>query len=852
MSDVHLAHPGAEQLAAFQAGRLAAPLAEAVAAHLAGCEACREILEHRASETKGSAVGAVSPTEAGAAPSRDASSPTIAGAVPAHGIGLTIPPALADHPRYQILDLLGTGGMGAVYQAEHRLMERLVALKVINPTLVGDAAAVARFHLEVKAAARLSHPHIVTAYDAEQAGDTHFLVMEFVEGTSLAEVVKVRGALPVAYACDYIRQAALGLQHAFEQGMVHRDIKPHNLMLTPRGKVKILDFGLARFARETGQQAQLTAAGVVMGTPDFIAPEQATDPRKADIRADIYSLGCTLYYLLTAQVPFPEGTALQKVMAHLEDSPRSVHSFRNDVPPELARVLGRMLAKDPAKRFATPAEVVRALVPFVRRSAPTEPEQALPAAGASTARPGKKVSVEFAEPSATEVSPPPVATRKKGRREKQGKRRWKGALLAALAAIVLLGAGLSAVAVYRIRTDKGEVVIKSEDPDIKVIVSQGGRTITILDGKTDQSVTLRSGTYEVALEAAPRGLQLSADTFTLKRGDREIVEVRRVPPGNPLPRPGPGEATASAAGPPPGPTGELAIDADDPTVRLVFRQQGRIVKEPTREHLLQLPPGTYEVSLAEPRPDVRFSAKQVTIEKGKRAGLRLPSLPLAWPAAALQAGKIRAPDLSHASVLFEADFANPRSGFPSGTGPLAVHGYAGGKYFINRTARGPGFVSYGCPGGRFPDFACEVVGRALPPSSRGWGVIAWNREEEQGIRVNIESDGRLEMGPSSIKGDKGLAPRVGPMSHPVLRPAPQPNTLLLIVRGRQVEVYVNGVAICDPQQLEVRLSPSRFFLAGFSQRQGVHVEFDAFKVWSIEGLPSAIARGALVRETRVP
>src|SRR5205807_7459616 len=167
-----------------------------------------------------------------------------------------------EHPRYPVLELLGSGGMGAVYRAEHRLMERHVALKVINPGLMDKPALVERFRREVKAAARLIHPNIVHAYDADQAGSTHFLVMEYVEGISLAQQIQEHGPLPVIEACDYIRQAALGLQHASECGMVHRDIKPHNLMLTPAGQVKILDFGLARFAREIVSPGQASDTGI--------------------------------------------------------------------------------------------------------------------------------------------------------------------------------------------------------------------------------------------------------------------------------------------------------------------------------------------------------------------------------------------------------------------------------------------------------------------------------------------------------------------------------------------------------------------------------------------------------------
>src|SRR5262249_32836498 len=215
-----------------------------------------------------------------------------------------VPADLSNHPTYEVLQLLGQGGMGAVYKARHKVMDRVVALKVINATLLGSNSSVERFHREVKAAAKLHHPNIVTAHDAGQAGNTHFLVMEFVEGTDLGKYVAQKGPLPVAHACHFIRQAALGLQHAHEHGMVHRDIKPSNLMLTAKGVVKVMDFGLARLTQEGAGSAGLTGENVVMGTADYIAPEQAQDAHKADIRADIYSLGCALYHLLAGRPPF--------------------------------------------------------------------------------------------------------------------------------------------------------------------------------------------------------------------------------------------------------------------------------------------------------------------------------------------------------------------------------------------------------------------------------------------------------------------------------------------------------------------------------------------------------------------
>jgi serine/threonine protein kinase len=203
--------------------------------------------------------------------------------------------------------------MGTVFKARHSLMNRVVALKVIRRERLTGPQAVARFHREIRAAALLSHPNIVMALDAAQVGDGHFLVMEYVPGVDLARLLGQRGKLPAGEACDYAYQAALGLQHAHENGMVHRDIKPANLLRADRGHVvKILDMGLARLAGEqmlvgAGAGAgndQLTGTGLAMGTLDYIAPEQIDDAHSVDIRADIYSLGCTLFHLLAGRAPY--------------------------------------------------------------------------------------------------------------------------------------------------------------------------------------------------------------------------------------------------------------------------------------------------------------------------------------------------------------------------------------------------------------------------------------------------------------------------------------------------------------------------------------------------------------------
>jgi serine/threonine protein kinase len=293
---------------------------------------------------------------------------------------------------FRLLEPLGEGGMGQVFKALHQRLSRIVALKVVRQErLSQNPEAIRRFQREARAAAQLHHPNVVLIYDADQIGDTHFIAMEYVEGTDLARLVKERGPLPVPDASDYIRQAAVGLQHAYECGLVHRDIKPSNLIVTyvtpanakthrgisglhlrpsltgvtrerassaevgrstpalpRRAVVKILDMGLARLTdpMDAGSSSSaLTQEGLVMGTPDFIAPEQARNAHAADIRSDLYSLGGTFYFLLTGRPPFPEGGAIEKLLMHQLDEPRPVEELRPQVPPEVLGIVRKLMAR---------------------------------------------------------------------------------------------------------------------------------------------------------------------------------------------------------------------------------------------------------------------------------------------------------------------------------------------------------------------------------------------------------------------------------------------------------------------------------------------------------------------------
>ena len=273
--------------------------------------------------------------------------------------------------QYRIQDQLGQGGMGRVFKAEHRTMGRTVAIKVLAPQHTRTEKARQLFMREVRAAGKLMHPNIVTAHDANEIDGRHYLVMEYIDGPNLDQLVRERGPLPVGLACDIVRQAASGLQCAFEQGMVHRDIKPSNLLLQRTGTtlssgylVKILDFGLASLGDMVEVGHSLTTTGnVIMGTPDYLSPEQARDLHLVDIRSDLYSLGCTFYFLLTGQVPFPGGTTVEKLLRHTKDEPLAVEQLRPDLPHEVADIVQCLLAKDPVHRYQTPAELVMELVP---------------------------------------------------------------------------------------------------------------------------------------------------------------------------------------------------------------------------------------------------------------------------------------------------------------------------------------------------------------------------------------------------------------------------------------------------------------------------------------------------------
>jgi formylglycine-generating enzyme required for sulfatase activity len=468
-----LSHPTPDTLRALASSQLGEAEARSVLAHLEICSDC--CLEM-------TTIGGDGVLRRLRAAETNSSGATI-GQAPASGAAAEVPPELRDHAEFEVLRKLGGGGMGVVYLVRDRLTHRQEVLKVVNPYLATQPGATERFLREIRAVVQLSHPNIVTAYGALQIGGLLVLKMEHVPGENLATVVERGGPLPVANACHYAQQVAVGLHYAFGKGMVHRDIKPANLILTRDGKkhlVKILDFGLVKaMAAQGGAGDQLTGTGLGMGTPAFMAPEQAKDAARADIRADIYSLGCTLYFLLAGRPPF-SGTQYDLWEAHREKTAAALNEVRKDVPAELAAVVAKMLAKAPAQRYQEPREVAQAFRPFVKaglkslppphteEGKPGQPKAAKSVATPVRANEGRDTSDRTAKPPPRKTPAREPAARSTGR--------TLAVLLGVAGLLVLVGGGGAVYWTMSGTSDRGDSSTSALPP--------GGPGGTPLSGNT--------------------------------------------------------------------------------------------------------------------------------------------------------------------------------------------------------------------------------------------------------------------------------------------------------------------------------------------------------------------------------
>jgi serine/threonine protein kinase/formylglycine-generating enzyme required for sulfatase activity len=533
-------HPSADTLRAFGLGKLDDAKSQSVLRHLESCPDCCKVVSALSGDSflerlKGAhSHGGPSPCTKSLPGGAKSSSAGSTPAIP------NLPPELANHQQYQVLRELGRGGMGVVYLAKNVLMDRLEVLKVVSKELLDKPGASERFLREIRAAAKLSHDNVVMAYSALALSESVVFAMEYVEGKDLAKLVKEQGPMPVVHACFYVHQAALGLQHACEHKMVHRDIKPHNLMLSRQGKkhlVKILDFGLAKATREGVVETELTGAGKMLGTPDYIAPEQTLDAASADIRADIYSLGCTLYFLLSGSPPFKAKSLFEILQAHMSMEAVPLDQVRPEVPAELAAVVAKMMAKDPAQRYQQPIEVARALAPFVKAVANTPVAEA--AGGKSmpqTSSVVKSVGKSMSPDRESSVKPAPVrtetivegsATTAEGRKSaaaqaapRIGPKRWP-LVVGAGVALMLLGlvlVGVGAFIVIRLKTADGSILeIEVNEPNPDVFVDGEKVTVTWDNGGKKAEIRVQPG----------RKVEVKKDGFTVTGGEVEIKDGQR-------------------------------------------------------------------------------------------------------------------------------------------------------------------------------------------------------------------------------------------------------------------------------------------------------------------------------------
>ncbi len=493
--------PAADQLSAYVIGKLPPDLFESVASHVERCPACEaslHILEQlsdpllanlRHDEPANPWLGEPQLQAALAQAQSLAGRPQAAAAAPSLGrLG-----------SYELIEKAGQGGMGVVYKARHTLLDRIDAVKVLTAQRTSDPESVKRFLREMRAVGQLSHPNLIQARHAEQADGTWLLATEWLDGETLTQRVQRLGPLSFAESCELISQAAEGLQHAHDRGVIHRDVKPSNLMRVSSGQLKVLDLGLARLRGEFAMPGDATGSGMILGTADYIAPEQVGEARTADHRADIYSLGCTLYYLLSGQPPFPHLSTLEKLLAHQQQEPERLERLRRDLPAGLAEVVARMMTRDPAQRYQSMTEVIAVLRPFTNATLVRQET------GDDTAMVRRQVLAEMRseEPSRTALLPQPAHSRRL---------LWAALLLFAFVA--------AAGVVFKLQGKNGSVVVEVMEPDVEVLVDGGKITV---GSKKAGPIVLEAGEHEVIVKRGDE--TLFTQSFRLEKGGLKIIEA---------------------------------------------------------------------------------------------------------------------------------------------------------------------------------------------------------------------------------------------------------------------------------------------------------------------------------------
>ncbi len=466
-------------------------------------------------------------------------------------IGCTLGP-------YRLEEKLGEGGMGVVFRAVHTKLDKVVAVKILSATFIHHPDAAARFQREMKAVGRVTHPHVVQAFDAGEINGTHYLAMEFVNGQDLATILRERGPLPLGTSCRLIREAADALAAAHTAGLVHRDVKPSNLLLDPQGRVKLLDLGLSRLlTRDDKPGTDLTTLGQIFGTADYMAPEQWDDPRKADARTDLYALGCTLFHLLTGQPPFASGeylTVFSKMQGHISAAMPEVTDFAPQTPATVIEVCRRLMSKKPEERFQSAEDVVRALASFAQAEIVLPPLRE-PGGADADRRPSTSMSHQFETDCGSKPvvdATPPTTRMSSGSADSSLKREFTSSLSIHLvrAGLVLLADDneydrrafrrlIEKLGHHVIEAENGEEALEllAEQPvdlillDLKMPVMSGEEVFEQLqasDRLQKIPVLILSGSSteaESAVEVA-RFVALGAEDYLQKNGDPRLLEAR--------------------------------------------------------------------------------------------------------------------------------------------------------------------------------------------------------------------------------------------------------------------------------------------------------------------------------------
>ncbi len=439
---------------------------------------------------------------------------------------------------YELVEKLGEGGMGTVYRALHKKLDKWVALKLLPAERLQSPEAVRRFEREMRAIGRLHHPNIVQAHDAGETDGQHYLVMELVEGMDLSALVRRRGQLSIADACEIVRQVALGLQHAHENDLVHRDVKPSNVMLTAGGEVKILDLGLARLEEPLTPEPEVTSTGQIMGTLDYMAPEQLGDSHTVDHRADIYSLGATLYKLLTGQAPYADqryNTPQKKLMAIATKPIESAVDLRAGIPARLTGILNRMLAKNPDERFVSASEIAMELAEFTKDAElPLLFTQASQSADLETDTKGTlKSTFDPVASSFTDTDSIGTVVQPQAAGSPQARRRSPPWIMAIALSFLFV---MAAATVFYVTSGKATLVVEVDDEQVTVELQKHG--LVVRDKKTGREyqiwkvgeTRLSPGNYQIEpggqlMVIDDTGMKVKTDVFTLTRVGREIVRI---------------------------------------------------------------------------------------------------------------------------------------------------------------------------------------------------------------------------------------------------------------------------------------------------------------------------------------